>query len=157
MTKPYTIIRRFFFWTKLVGMMSLDRNHWELTNLSFVLPMYLVILKTEKILQFWDKILGVRGNPQSLVNIAQEQVSQTTFQPLKADHVITRCNRWVMLDAYHARTRRRETSLELVEQAIRRSHFWSSVRRLHLSGGSLVPCLITRHLVVYHLFRDFAN
>ena len=40
--KPYTIIRRFLF--ELVGMMSLDRNYWQATNLSFV-SAYFVSLK----------------------------------------------------------------------------------------------------------------
>ena len=53
MTEPYTIIRRFLF--ELVGTISLDRNYWEVINLLFVLPgLYLNILETEKILQFWD-------------------------------------------------------------------------------------------------------
>ena len=48
-----TIIRRFLF--ELVGI-SLDRNYREAINLLFVLPgLCLNILKTEKILQFWDK------------------------------------------------------------------------------------------------------
>ena len=56
MTKPYIlqIIRRFLF--DLVGMISLDRNYEEVLNLLFVLPgLYFNILKTEGILQFWDK------------------------------------------------------------------------------------------------------
>ena len=58
--RPYTIIRRFLF--ELVGMISLDRNDWEVINLSFVL-FYSNVLKTEKILQFWNKkILDVRGD-----------------------------------------------------------------------------------------------
>ena len=51
---PYTIIRRFLF-----GMISLDRNYRDVINLLlFVLPIlfYLNVFKTEKILQFWDKI-----------------------------------------------------------------------------------------------------
>ena len=61
MTKPYTIIRRFLF--ELVDTISLDGNYWEVINLLFALPgLYLNILKTEEILQFWDKkILDVRG------------------------------------------------------------------------------------------------
>ena len=32
------------------------RNYWEVINLLFILPgLYLNILKTEKILQFWAK------------------------------------------------------------------------------------------------------
>ena len=55
MTKPYTIIRHFLF--QLVGMISLNRNYEEVINLLFALSfgLYLNILKTEKILQFWDK------------------------------------------------------------------------------------------------------
>ena len=50
----YTINRRFLF--EFVGTISLDRNYREVINLLFVLPgLYLNILKTEKILQFWDK------------------------------------------------------------------------------------------------------
>ena len=53
MTRPYTIIRRFLF--ELVGI-SLDRNYREVINLSFILPgLYLNVLETEKILQFWNK------------------------------------------------------------------------------------------------------
>ena len=41
---------------ELAGMMSLDRNYWEVINLLFVLPgLYLNILKTEKTLQFSNK------------------------------------------------------------------------------------------------------
>ena len=41
---------------ELVGAISLDRNYCEVTNLLFVSPeLYLNILKTEKILQCWDK------------------------------------------------------------------------------------------------------
>ena len=37
-------------------MISLDRNYREVINLLFVLSeLYLNILKTEEILQFWDK------------------------------------------------------------------------------------------------------
>ena len=44
-------------------MISLDRNYSGLTNLLFALPgLYLTILKTEKMLQFWGrKILDVRS------------------------------------------------------------------------------------------------
>ena len=53
MTKPYRIIRRFL--SELVGI-SPDRNYCEVINLLFVLSaLYLNILKTVKILQFWDK------------------------------------------------------------------------------------------------------
>ena len=44
--------------------MSLDRNYWKVVNLLFVSPeLYLNILKTEEILQFWDvaEVLDVRG------------------------------------------------------------------------------------------------
>ena len=52
MTEPYTIIRRSLF--ELVG--TIDRNYREVTDLLFVLPgLHLNILKTEEILQFWDK------------------------------------------------------------------------------------------------------
>ena len=46
---------------KLVGMISLGRNYWQVINLLFALPgLYLNILKTEKILQFLGrKILNV--------------------------------------------------------------------------------------------------
>ena len=38
-------------------MISLNRNYQEVINLLFALPfgLYLNVLKTEKILQFWDK------------------------------------------------------------------------------------------------------
>ena len=52
--KPYATIRRFLF--ELVGMLSLDRNYWEVRNL-----LYLNIVETEKILQFYEKkILNMR-------------------------------------------------------------------------------------------------
>ena len=56
MTEPYTIIRRFLF--ELVGITSLDKNYLlPVVNLLFALPIlfYLNIVKTEKILQFWNK------------------------------------------------------------------------------------------------------
>ena len=55
MTRPYTINRRFL--PELVGMISLDRNYWQVINLLFVFPIlfYSNILKTEKILQFRNK------------------------------------------------------------------------------------------------------
>ena len=54
MTEPCTVTRRFLF--QLVGMMSLSRNYCEVINLLFGLPgLYLSILKTEEILQFWDR------------------------------------------------------------------------------------------------------
>ena len=38
-------------------MISLDRNYRQVMNLLFVLPeLYLNILETEEMLQFWDKI-----------------------------------------------------------------------------------------------------
>ena len=41
---------------KLVGIISLGTNYWEVINSLFVLPgLYLNILETETILQFWDK------------------------------------------------------------------------------------------------------
>ena len=51
----YVIIRRYI--SQLVGMKPLDRNYWVVINLLLVLPIlfYLNILKTEEILQFWNK------------------------------------------------------------------------------------------------------
>ena len=56
MTKSYTVSSSLSFSSELVDMISLDRNYCDVINLLFVLPgLYLNILKTEKILQFWDK------------------------------------------------------------------------------------------------------
>ena len=43
--------------------MSLDRNYWEVMNLSFALPgLYLNKLRTEKVITIsGEKILDVRG------------------------------------------------------------------------------------------------
>ena len=72
MTKPYTIMCRFLF--QLVGMISLNRNYQEVINLLFGFPfaLYLNILKTRKILQFWDKKFSRRAwhvIPAQKVNI----------------------------------------------------------------------------------------
>ena len=60
MAKLYTIIRRFLFPFELVGILL----EMEMTNLLFVSSvLYLNILKTEGLLQFWDKeTLDVRGS-----------------------------------------------------------------------------------------------
>ena len=48
---------------ELIGTMSLDKNDRTVTNLLFASPgLYSNLLKTEEILQLWDKkILDVRG------------------------------------------------------------------------------------------------
>ena len=52
-----------FSFFELVGTMSLDKNDRTVTNLLFASPgLYSNLLKTEEILQLWDKkILDVRG------------------------------------------------------------------------------------------------
>ena len=62
----YDKFRRFLF--ELVGMTSLDRNYWEIIN-EFVISFAWVILKTEKILQFWDKKKNVRSNFKRHANL----------------------------------------------------------------------------------------
>ena len=72
--EPYTIIRRFL--SRLVGI-SLDRNDWEVINLSFVLLIlfYLNVFKAEKILQFWEKKFSTcmassaRGQQSTLLDV----------------------------------------------------------------------------------------
>ena len=66
MTKSYAITRRFLF--ELVGTISLDRNDREVIDLLFVL----YILKTEGILQFWErKQFSTRVPRHSSANIHQ--------------------------------------------------------------------------------------
>ena len=51
----YIFVDFFLYWTRRY--VSLNRNYWEAMNLLTVLPgLYLNILKTEEVLQFWDKI-----------------------------------------------------------------------------------------------------
>ena len=60
-TATSTIIRRFL--SKLVGMTSLDKNYWEVINLSFVSTwLQLNILENWENVAIWDKkVLYVRG------------------------------------------------------------------------------------------------
>ena len=81
MTKPYTIIRRFLF--ELVGMISLDRNYYQVViNLSFALPHFCYIeiyLKLRKYCNFGAKMFSTSFQRErlkrrrSMENVAAEE------------------------------------------------------------------------------------